>query len=69
VRVRVVLLSLCACLALTALAALLLDWSFEKAVILSPIVVMVAGATGFLVVLWTRVIWESIRGRRPSDRA
>jgi hypothetical protein len=64
VRIRVVLISLAACLALTALAAVLLGWSFEKAVILSPIVVMVAGAAGFLIVLWSRILWESVRGRR-----
>jgi hypothetical protein len=64
VRIRVVLVSLAACLGLTALAALLLDWSFEKAVILSPIIVLVAGAAGFLMVLWTRVAWEAIRNRR-----
>ena len=62
-RPRVVLISLGACAGLTALAALLLDWSFEKAVILAPIVVLVAGAAGFLIVLWTRVIWESIKSR------
>jgi hypothetical protein len=63
----VVLISLGACLALTALAAVLLGWSFERAVILAPIVVMVAGAVGFLVVLWTRVVWESLRGRGRSS--
>jgi hypothetical protein len=64
VRPRVFLISLGACLGLTALAAVLLDLSFERAVVLAPVVVLVAGAAGFLVVLWTRVIWESIRGRR-----
>ena len=63
-RPRVVLISLGAVAGLTALAAVLLDWSFERAVILAPVVVMVAGAAGFLVVLWTRVLWESVRGRR-----
>jgi hypothetical protein len=67
VRLRVVLISLGACLGLTALAAVLLDWSFERAVILSPVVVMVAGAAGFLIVLWSRVIWESIRSRRRGS--
>jgi hypothetical protein len=52
---------------LTALAAVLLDLSFERAVILAPVVVLVAGAAGFLVVLWTRVLWESIRGRRRGS--
>jgi hypothetical protein len=63
-RARVVLTSLAACAGLTALAAWALDWSFERAVILAPVVVAVAGATAFIVVLWTRVAWESVRGRR-----
>jgi hypothetical protein len=67
VRPRVLLISLLACLGLTALAAVLLDLSFERAVILAPVVVLVAGAAGFLVVLWTRVLWESIRGRRRGS--
>ena len=66
-RPRVLLISLGACLGLTALAAVLLDLSFERAVILAPVVVIVAGAAGFLVVLWTRVLWESIRGRRRGS--
>lgn len=64
-RVRLTLFTVAACAGLTALAALVLGWSFERAVILSPVVVAVAGAVAFLVVLWTRVAWESIRGRRP----
>jgi hypothetical protein len=67
VRPRVLLISLLACLGLTALAAVLLDLSFERAVVLAPVVVLVAGAAGFLVVLWTRVLWESIRGRRRGS--
>jgi hypothetical protein len=67
VRPRVLLISLGACLGLTALAAVLLDLSFERAVILAPVVVVVAGAAGFLIVLWTRVLWESIRGRRRGS--
>ena len=67
-RIPAVIASLAACAGLTALAAWLLDWSFERAVILSPVVVAVAGAVSFLVVLWTRVAWESLRGRRPRRR-
>jgi ATP/ADP translocase len=63
-RIRVVLASVAACAGLTALAAWVLDWSFERAAILSPVVVAVAGAVAFLVVLWARVAWESLRGRR-----
>jgi len=66
VSLRVVLLSAAACAALTALAAVLLDWSFERAVVLAPVVVMVAGAAGFLVVLWTRILLETFRGRRRT---
>jgi hypothetical protein len=64
VRIRVVLIGLAACLALAAITALLLDWSFGKAVILSPVIVMVAGAAGFLIVLWTRILLDTFRGRR-----
>jgi hypothetical protein len=64
VNVPVVLASLAACAGLTALAAWMLDWSFQRAAMLSPVIVLVAGAAAFLVVLWTRVAWESIRSRR-----
>ena len=63
-RIRVVLTALAACLTLAAITALVLDWSFGKAVILAPVIVMVAGAAGFLIVLWGRIVWESIRGPR-----
>jgi len=66
VRLRLALLSAAACAALTALAALVLDWSFERAAILSPVVVMVAGAAGFLLVLWTRILVDTFRARRRS---
>jgi hypothetical protein len=66
VRIRVVLFALFACLALAALTALVLGWSFEKAVILSPVIVMVAGAAGFLIVLWTRILLDTFRGRRRA---
>jgi hypothetical protein len=63
-RTRVAVLVVAACAGLTALAAWVLDWSFERAAILSPVVIAVAGAAGFLVVLWTRVVWETLRRRR-----
>jgi hypothetical protein len=63
-RLRPALLWLAACAGLDALLAWLLDWSFERAVVLAPVVVAVAGASAFLVVLWTRVVWDSARGRR-----
>ena len=58
-RWPVLLASFAVCAALTALAAWLLDWSFQRAA-----TVLVVGAAAFLVVLWSRVLWESIRTRR-----
>ena len=63
-RWPVLLASFAVCAALTALTAWILDWSFQRAATLSPIIVLVFGAAAFLVVLWTRVLWESIRARR-----
>jgi hypothetical protein len=63
-RVPLLLGSFAVCAGLTALAAWVLDWSFERAAILSPVIVIVVGATAFLVVLWTRIALESIRRRR-----
>ena len=65
-RTPVVLIAFAATLALAAITALLLDWSFGKAVILSPVIVMVAGAAGFLLVLWTRILVDTFRGRRDG---
>jgi hypothetical protein len=61
--VPVLLVSLAVCAGLTALAARILDWSFQRAATLSPVIVLVFGAAAFLVVLWTRIAWESIRRR------
>ncbi len=38
--------------------------SFERAAYLAPVLVVVAGGIGFLVVLWTKVIYEMARKRR-----
>ena len=64
---RAITISLAACLGLVVLTALLLDWSLEKAIILAPIIVVVAGAAGFLLVLWAKVIRESLRTRRRGS--
>ena len=61
IRWPVLLVSLAVCAALTALAAWILDWSFQRAATLSPVIVLVAGAAAFLFVLWGRVLWESLR--------
>lgn len=63
-RSRLAVLWLALCVAFDALLAALLDWSFGRAVVLLPVVILVAGAIGFLIVLWTRVAWESVRANR-----
>ena len=61
IRWPVLLVSFAVCAGLTALAAWVLGWSFQRAATLSPIIVLVFGGVAFLVVLWGRVLWESIR--------
>lgn len=46
---------------LVALSALFFGWSLEKATLLAPVIVATAGATGFLLVLWTKIAWEGLR--------
>lgn len=55
-------------LAVAALVALgmLLGLSFQRAAFLAPVLVLSAGAVGFLVVLWGKVVYESVRSRRSS---
>jgi hypothetical protein len=67
IRVPVLLASFAVCAGLTALAAWILDWSFQRAATLSPVIVLVFGAAAFLVVLWSRVAWESLRRRDRHD--
>ena len=49
----------------TAGLVLLVVWVFElpldRAAVLAPVIVVVAGAAAGLVVLWSRVGWESLR--------
>ena len=37
--------------------------SFERAVFLAPVLLIVAAGVAFLVVLWVKVIRDSLRGR------
>ena len=66
--VRALALSAAFCVALTAVVALVLDLSFSRAVVLAPVIVATAGATIFVVLLWTKVIWDSTRGRARNER-
>ena len=42
---------------------MLFGLSFERAAFLAPVLVFVAGGVGFLVVLWVKVVRDSLRGR------
>lgn len=40
--------------------------SFERSAYLAPVLVLIAGGIAFLVVLWTKVIYEAARRRSGS---
>jgi hypothetical protein len=42
-------------------------FSLEQMALLAPVAVLVLGATAALVVLWTKVIAESVRSRREGE--
>ncbi len=67
-RAKLVLPSALGVVAVTALTAWLLDWSFEKAAFLAPVIVVSLGAVAALAVLWTRVVWESLRRHEHPGR-
>jgi hypothetical protein len=57
-----------ACAAAVAIAAFIFELRLERAVVLAPVIVVAVGALAALIVLWTRVAWESIRHRRHPWR-
>jgi hypothetical protein len=58
---RAALLSGCLTTALVLLVVWLFELPLERAAVLAPVLVVVFGAAAGLVVLWTRVGWESLR--------
>lgn len=62
VRARTVVSVSLAVVALVLVAAWLFEWPLEKAIYLAPVLVVAFAAAAGLVVLWTRVVWESLRG-------
>ena len=62
------LLSALATAALVALAVWLFGLSFDRAAVLAPLLVAVAGAAAALFVLWARVGCESLRRREHPWR-
>jgi hypothetical protein len=63
VRLSVVLASAAASLGLVALASVALGLSFERAVLLAPVIVLSAGAVVALVVIWSRAARDTLRRR------
>lgn len=61
---RVLVAAAAAVAALVALSAWLFQWSAEKAALLAPVIVVTAGATAFIFVLWTKIAVESLRRTR-----
>jgi hypothetical protein len=53
---------------LVLLTVWLFDIKLERAAVLAPVLVVVAGAVAGLFVLWTRVGWESLRRREHPWR-
>jgi hypothetical protein len=68
VRASRVVSAAAAAVGLTLLAAWVFEWSFEKAALLAPVIVVAVGAAAGLVVLWTRVAWESLRHNERRGR-
>jgi hypothetical protein len=52
-----------ACVLLLIAGGMAFGLSFERAVFLAPVLLICAGGFAFLVVLWTKVIRDSLRGR------
>jgi hypothetical protein len=65
-RVLRIPVALAAVLALVGLTAWLLEWPFEKAVYLAPVIVICGAAVVGLLILWGKVAVHSLReSRRP----
>jgi len=59
-----VIVSFVLCAAVSVPVALLLDLTLESALVLAPVLVLGFAALAALVVLWTRIAWEQLRGLR-----
>lgn len=65
---RAILVSALVTVGLVALAVWLFGLSLDRAAILAPLFVAVAGSAAALIVLWARVGWESLRRREHPWR-
>jgi hypothetical protein len=62
VNARTAAASVLACAVLVVVGKVLFDLSWESAFVLAPVFVFLLGAIAFLLVLWTKVIRDSLRG-------
>lgn len=53
---------------LVLLVVWLFDIKLERAAVLAPVLVVIAGAVAGLAVLWTKIGWESLRRREHPWR-
>ena len=60
-QTRTIAVAGAAVIALVLLSALLFQWPLEKAALLAPVIVVTAGATAFIFVLWGKIAWEALR--------
>ena len=63
---RAVALSAVVCGVLVVLGRWIFDLDWENALVLAPLFVLTAGGIAFLVVLWAKVIYDSVRASRSS---
>jgi hypothetical protein len=67
VSARLVIASVAVTL-LVLLTVWLTELSFERAILLAPVLVIGVAAVAGLIVFWSRVGWDSVRrARRPPD--
>jgi hypothetical protein len=68
VRRKIYAVSIVCSVGLAALLAWGLRWSFERVVLLAPVIVFSAAAIVGLGLIWTRVALESLRRQRHPGR-
>ena len=65
---RALAVSAAVCTAIVVVAAWLLELTLQQAAVLAPVIVVTLGATAFVIVLWAKVIWETLKRQRHPGR-
>ncbi len=66
--IRALAISAAACTVLVLGTSWLFAMPLSRAMILAPVIVVTVGVTVALVVLWSKVAWESLRAQRHPAR-